>query len=223
MAADLDPLAETLDWLLALPKFGDGIGLHRMLALCGDLLDGLDALKVTGSNGKGSVSAMSAAILRALGFDTGLYTSPHLRRFNERIVLNGAAITDDDLQASATWLRGRLAGYAADHPGDQPSAFEAFTLLALHHYARTRPAALVAEAGLGGRFDPVRVLPGRCAALTSLDLEHTDLLGKSLDLIAYDKADIVSHGGVLISAPLAGDLERRLEAYCRLRDVTLRP
>src|ERR1044071_280420 len=133
--------------LLAIPKFGNGIGLHRMRALCEPLLQtpwmsDLDAIKVTGSNGKGSVCAMAAAVFGELGMTCGLYTSPHLIRFNERIVTDGEGITG--------------------------GAFEAFTAIALYHFARKQPRVLVAEAGIGGRFDSTRIIPGKIVALTSL-------------------------------------------------------
>ncbi len=212
--------------LFAMPKFGAGVGLHRMASLIRDLraspwMAGLDAIKVTGSNGKGSVCAMSAAMLDALGVRAGLYTSPHLRSFHERIVVGGAPISDADLARSVAWLEERAAAHHAAHPGDTIGAFEAFTALAMHHFAEVRPGALVVEAGIGGRYDSTRVVPGSIVALTSVDLEHTRLLGDTTDLIAYDKIDLCPDGGVLVAGALDPELYRRVAAYCELRRIRL--
>lgn len=218
--------AESWPWheRLLLPKFGQGLGLHRTSALAAPVLESgwgraLDALKVTGSNGKGSVAAMLAALLAELGVDTGLYTSPHLFAFNERIAVRGRAVSNAELDAAWAQVQGGIEDYRARHPGDTFGAFEAMTALALAVFARAGVRAVVAEAGIGGRYDPVRVLPGRVCALTSLELEHTALLGRTLEEIAFDKADICPAGGTLVAAVGDGDVRRRLAAYCRLRGV----
>lgn len=218
------PVPDSLGPLFALPKFGSGVGLHRMLGLCDEVLEGewargLDAIKVTGSNGKGSVCAMTAAILGALGVATGVYTSPHLLRFHERIALAGEPIADGDLDAAARWCVERCERYRREHPDDAIGAFEAFTALALHHYASKRPEALVVEAGIGGRYDSTRVVPGQITALTSLDLEHTAALGSTLEMIAYDKADLCPAGGALVVGPIDPEVLRRLRAYARVRGI----
>ncbi len=226
MATSGDAALSTQDELLRMPKFGKGVGLHRTLALCAPLAETdwmaqLDAIKVTGSNGKGSVSAMAAAVLKELGVSTGLYTSPHLLSFNERIVVDGEPITDAELAEVVGWLRGQCDEYLRRFPDDTVGAFEAFTVIALRHFSCRRPRALVAEAGIGGRYDSTRVIPGRVVGLTSLDLEHTMLLGGTLELIAYDKADLCPDGGVIVTGVSEPDTLRRLGAYCALRGITL--
>lgn len=218
---DLKALAE-------LPRFGTGIGLHRMLELCrepleGDWLSSLDAIKVTGSNGKGSVAAMAASILRRAGVTTGLYTSPHLFRLRERFAVGGEPIGDDELAAAVAWLAGRRERYEERHPGDRVGRFEALTAIAVRCFARARPAAVVAEAGIGGRYDSTRVFPGGLTALTSLDLEHTALLGASLEEIAYGKADLAADGSTLVTGTLPPEILRRLRSYARLRRLELVP
>lgn len=195
-----------------------------MEALCAPLRPGpwyprLDAIKVTGSNGKGSVSAMCAAILRALGVETGLYTSPHLLRFHERMSIGGEPIGDAELARWVDWFWEEREAYERLHPGDRIGAFEAFTAIALRWFDSRRPETVVAEAGIGGRYDPVRLFPGSLVGLTSLDLEHTEFLGPSLELIAYNKADLCPEGGELVLGALETEVRRRLEAYCRLRNV----
>src|SRR4051812_1699402 len=150
--------------LAALPKFGEGIGLHRMLDFAATLpatwLDQIDAIKVTGSKGKGSTSAISAEILQRLGVRTGLYTSPHLWRFHERIRIDGEPIPDEDLALQgATALRWKDE-FERRNPGDRVGAFEVFTAIALGHFAANRVQAVVSEAGIGGRYDSTRIIPG---------------------------------------------------------------
>lgn len=190
-----------------------------MVELCADLegLGSVDAIKVTGSNGKGSVAAMTAAILDAAGVGTGLYTSPHLFTFHERIAIAGRPISEEHLASSLAWLGERLA--RRPDPDERVAFFEAATALALHHFARHRPAAVVAEGGIGGRYDPTRILPGSLTALVSLDYEHTALLGRSLEEIAYDKCDLASEGSTLVVGSLPPGILGRLRAYCGLRRV----
>jgi dihydrofolate synthase/folylpolyglutamate synthase len=212
--------------LLALPKFGSGIGLHRMLALTEEMRTAgwwsdLEVLKVTGSNGKGSVARFCECILRELGFATGLYTSPHLVRFNERIALEGADITDDELAQAAGPALDAIEAYEEAFPGEKVGAFEGFTLAALNAFASARTQALVAEAGIGGRYDSTRILPGSVTVIASIDLEHAEVLGHTLEAIAYDKADLCPEGGTLITGPLDADLTRRLAAYAALRRLKL--
>lgn len=207
-----------------LPKYGAGIGLHRMLALCEPLqatawARSLRAIKVTGSNGKGSVVAIVAAILREMGIACGVYTSPHLLRFHERIRIGDDCAGDAEIEAASRWFLERQAAYAAAHPGDTVGAFEAFTAMALHVFAERRPRTVVAEVGIGGRYDPTRIFPGDLVGLTSVDLEHADMLGKTHELIAYDKADLCPSGGTLVTGPLERELARRLAGYCAMRGV----
>jgi len=195
-----------------------------MMDLCRELAQGewysqLDAIKVTGSNGKGSVGAMLSAILSAAGVGNGLYTSPHLFDFRERIALEGRPIPEGELAAAVAWFRKRRRRYAELHPDDDVSGFEASTAIALRFFSERKPSTLVAEAGIGGRYDPTRIIPGRLAVLVSLDLEHTELLGGSLEEIAYDKCDLAADGSVLVVGPLPPEILRRLQGYCRLRGI----
>jgi len=216
---------EIVSTLLAIPKFGAGVGLHRMLWLTQDLrathwLANLDAIKVTGSNGKGSVCAMVSSILQVLEIQIGLYISPHLLRFNERISINGNPISDHELAEALDWFLGRQAEYARQYPADTIGAFESFTAMALYHFAQHQPHALVVEAGIGGRYDSTRIVPGKLVGLPSLDLEHTELLGHTLELIAYDKADLCPEQGTLVIGHVDHDVLRRLKGYCELRQIT---
>lgn len=212
--------------LLEHPKFGSGIGFQRMQGLLAQLPNPdwaarLDALKVTGSKGKGSTAAVAAEILRHLGLDTGLYTSPHLLRFNERIRINHNDIDDAALLEACTWYESAAKAYQEAFPADSFAAFEAFTAVALHHFSRNRVQALVAEAGIGGRYDTTRTFPGATVALTSVELEHCELLGHKTEFIAYDKADLCPAGGTLVVGRIDPELVRRLRAYTRDRGIRI--
>jgi dihydrofolate synthase/folylpolyglutamate synthase len=200
-----------------------------MTALCAaelhdPWLTGVEALHVTGSNGKGSVCAMAGTILAGLGLRAAVYTSPHLERLAERLVHldpEPREIPDAELDLALDEALARVHAYQERHPGDRVARFEALTCAALVHLCRTRPEALVLEAGIGGRLDATRVVPGRVVGLTSVDLEHTGLLGGTLELIALDKADLCPDRGVLVHGPLDPELRRRLAGALEVRGVEL--
>lgn len=214
--------------LLALPRSGRGPGFHRVLHLIAEARrspwwQDLEAIKITGSKGKGSTSALISAILRELGISHGLYTSPHLVRFAERIRVDGEPIADGDLIAAASAVLAASGEYEFRYPDDPIGAFEVFTAIAIRHFAAAGTRTVVSEAGIGGRYDATRVLPGSVAALTSVELEHTALLGTSPDFIAFDKADLCPDRGTLVTGLLDPDLRRRLAGYCVVRNVELVP
>jgi dihydrofolate synthase/folylpolyglutamate synthase len=220
------PRPDPFGRLAHIPKFGSGIGLHRTRFLLDELepspwLAALKTIRVTGSNGKGSVCAMLSSIFEALSVSCGLYTSPHLIRFNERFMLNGQPIADDELSTHIDWLLERCESYKRLHPDDTFSAFEPFTALAMKYFSAHSPQVVVAEAGIGGRYDATRALPGDLVGLVSLDLEHTELLGDSLEQIAYNKADLCPDGGTVVVGQLSPDVLRRLQGYCAVRKITL--
>lgn len=217
--------AKLIDQLLAYPKFGTGIGLHRIAALTACVQEQFadqrpDFIKLTGSNGKGSTAALITAILNALAIPNGAFTSPHLFQFNERIAVNGKAIADTHLQAAYDGIRSHIAAIAS--PQDEVGRFEVYTSLALYHFARMAVNHGVFEAGIGGRYDPVRLVPGQICGLTSLDLEHTDLLGHSLELIAFEKLNLCPPGGTMILFPLKdAHLLKRIHQYAELCGIQL--
>jgi dihydrofolate synthase/folylpolyglutamate synthase len=212
--------------LLQLPKFGCGVGLHRMAWIrdqlnTNDWRSNPDVLKITGSKGKGSTSAFCAAILSTLGLKVGLFTSPHLLRFNERIKVGGSDVSDDDLATSWRQVKDLMAAYRRLHPDDSFGSFEAFTAVAFDVFQNNNVSAVVCEAGIGGRYDSTRPFPGSTVALTSVELEHTELLGNTTELIAYDKADLCPARGTLVVGRIDEELIRRLGNYCRLRSVAM--
>lgn len=216
--------------LFELPRHGTGIALPRLVEICRPMLDGwwtdeTLSLRVAGSNGKGSVATFAAEVLSALGLSTGLFTSPHLLHPGERIRIDGRSAADAEIAPAVDRYFASRAEYLEEHPGEQTGSFEALTAIALDHFQAAGVEAAVWEAGLGGRLDPTRLArssprTSSAVALVSLDLEHTDLLGDSLERIAYEKADLCPDGGVLVVGPLRDPgLEQKLAAYCRIRHV----
>jgi dihydrofolate synthase / folylpolyglutamate synthase len=157
---------------------------------------------IAGTNGKGSTAATLASILRASGLKTGLYTSPHLMRINERIRVNGQEISDDDFAR----LHGEVDG-AAERLVDQgklpwhPSFFEMMTAIAFEHFAREQVEIAVLEVGMGGRLDATNVVEPRISVITDISLDHQKFLGNTVGEIAREKVGIIRAGGVVVTLP----------------------
>ena len=156
-----------------------------------------------------------------MGIRYGLYTSPHLFKFNERIVIDGRPISDSELSKAINWFNNKKDEYFQLYPADTIGAFEAFTAMALYHFEKHKSSAVITEAGIGGRFDSTRIIPGRFVGLISVDLEHTRLLGDTLEQIAYDKADLCPDFGTLVVGTIDDEILRRLISYCSLRNIRL--
>jgi dihydrofolate synthase/folylpolyglutamate synthase len=207
-----------------LPKYGDGICLARLA----ELLDVLavdrarlqrTSVVVTGSNGKGSTAAFCAAIGRAYGLRTGRFTSPHLFRPNERFQVDGIDIGDDDLAQLTSRIETAIAKISVAR-GERFGGFEAMFALACLYFQERACDFAVFEAGIGGRYDPVRLVGALVTCVTSVDYEHVELLGNSLALIAFDKSDACAAGGTIIYGENCAPLRSQLDEYNRYRDVT---
>jgi dihydrofolate synthase/folylpolyglutamate synthase len=206
-----------------LPRYGSGICLARMAALLDAL--GIDrarlrerSVAITGSNGKGSTAAFCAEIARAHDLRAGLFTSPHLFRLNERFKIDGAVIDDEALESQAARVMGLIEAISK-RSGEQFGAFEAMFALACLHFQDSDCAFQVFEAGIGGRYDPVRLLDSRLACVTSVDYEHVELLGRSLELIVSDKSDACASGGTIIYGENCRELRPHILEYNRSRVV----
>jgi dihydrofolate synthase / folylpolyglutamate synthase len=160
------------------------------------------SILIAGTNGKGSTAATLASILQAAGVRTGLYTSPHLARVNERIRVDGQPISDDDFArhyfrvddcANRLIVEGRLPA--------SPSFFEALTALAFEAFAEAHIDVAVLEVGMGGRLDATNVVETLLSVITDISLDHTEWLGDTITLIAHEKAGILRRSGVLITLP----------------------
>jgi dihydrofolate synthase / folylpolyglutamate synthase len=162
----------------------------------------LECVLIAGTNGKGSTAATLASILQASGLKTGLYTSPHLVRINERIRVDGAAISDDDfalLHDVVGRTAERLVG-EGELPW-HPSFFEMLTAMAFEYFARTQPDIVVLEVGMGGRLDATNVVQPVLSVITDVALDHQKYLGDTVAEIAREKAGIIRAGGVVVTLP----------------------
>ena len=163
---------EALNYIHAVQWAGHKPGLTRtrtLLSALGNPHEQLKFIHVAGTNGKGSTCAMLASVLRAAGYKTGLYTSPYIFRFNERMQINGAPIPDDTLSALVEELRP-----LADRMADPPTEFELVTAIGLTWFAREMCDIVVCEVGMGGEFDATNVIPApEAAVLTNIGLDHT--------------------------------------------------
>lgn len=193
--------AEATAFLYGLRRFGWRPGLatiRRLVALLGDPQAGIPFFHVAGTNGKGSTAAMLDAICRAAGYRTGLYTSPHLLSFTERIRVNGEPITEAEIVALTAELKSLCAAHFAPETttpaGDRlphPTFFELTTAMAFQHFRRCAVDAAVIEVGLGGRLDATNVIEPRVTVITNIALEHEQYLGRTPAEIAGEKAGIV--------------------------------
>ena len=185
-------------WLTHLEQFGIKLGLETIDALADELGQPHHAyavIHVAGTNGKGSVSAMVARGLSSAGYRTGLYTSPHLIRLEERFRIDGASVAStllDEAIAEVRGAAGRLA--AAGRLEVEPTFFEATTAAAFLLFERAGVDAAVVEVGLGGRFDATNIVSPALCAITSIDIDHQAQLGPTLEDIAREKAGIVKRG-----------------------------
>lgn len=201
----LTELEELRSYLAHLARFGMRLGLERMEAILerlGHPERRYGVVHVAGTNGKGATAAMAASIARAAGLRTGLYVSPHLVRFNERIVVDGRPIADAALLEAFEATRRAVDAVGTDEP---PTQFEFATAMALWAFAQADVELAVLEVGLGGRLDATNVVrhPEVCA-ITALGLDHTQVLGPTLASIASEKAGILKPGAdAVVASPPA--------------------
>ena len=190
---------------------GSRFGIDRMRLLAAALGHperAVPCLHVAGTNGKGSVSAMLDAILRAAGWRTGLYTSPHLVHLGERVQVDRHPLTEDEIIAYGAELEPVAARLGAADSGDTPAFFELMTAMAFLQFSRKACDVSVIEVGLGGRLDATSVVTPEVAVITSIAMDHCEILGDSLGQIAAEKAGIIKPGRPLV----VGRVPREAEA-----------
>jgi dihydrofolate synthase / folylpolyglutamate synthase len=208
---------EATAYLFGLRRFGWRPGLdttRRLLDLLGNPQASLPCLHIAGTNGKGSTAAMLAAICRTAGLRTGLYTSPHLASFTERIHVNGTPIGEAEIASLTDRLRELCAAHFAPEPTEPPAGqlphptfFELTTAMALVHFQQQKVDAAVIEVGLGGRLDATNVIHPRVAAITNITLEHEEYLGRTPAAIAGEKAGIIKPGVPVVTGASGEALE----------------
>jgi dihydrofolate synthase / folylpolyglutamate synthase len=190
---------EALSWLYGTQLFGIKLGLEsvRRLFAALNLFDSWEPriIHVAGTNGKGSVCAMIDSILRAHGHRTGLFTSPHLVSFRERIQINGEKISEDAVTAGLTTIRSLVAGW-----DPHPTFFEIVTALGLSYFKESETEFVVLETGMGGRLDATNATQPIVSVITPIDLDHQKWLGTTLSEIALEKAGIIKPQTPVVSA-----------------------
>ncbi len=208
-------VTEALNRIHSFPHGGLTPGLERpraLLARLGNPQNRLSCIHIAGTNGKGSTAAMLAAVLQAAGYRVGLFTSPFIHRFHERIQINGNTISDEALAA----LTARVVPHAEALP-QRPTEFELVTAMAFSYFAEEKCDFVVVEAGMGGELDATNVISAPLVSvITNIGLDHTEFLGDTLEKIAAAKAGIIKEGGTAVIYPAAPSVEQVFEERCAL-------
>ena len=212
---------EALAWLYSLQRFGIKLGLENIERLLDECCSGVcvkratlgtsastfKVIHVAGTNGKGSVCAMIDSICHAQGYRTGLFTSPHLVTFRERIRVNGEMISEDAVAHGLTIIRNLVANW-----DPHPTFFEVVTALALKHFSDTTVEIVILETGLGGRLDATNAIQSNVSVITPIDFDHEQWLGKTISEIAAEKAGIIKPGVPIVSASQRPEAEKEIRA-----------
>jgi dihydrofolate synthase/folylpolyglutamate synthase len=210
-----DTYQQSLDYLYGLEKFGMIFNLtqvERILNAIGDPHKEIQTIHIGGTNGKGSTAAMMSSILQKEGYRVGLYTSPHLIRFTERIKVNGKEIEEEEVAALAGWMRKEIEASGILPPF---TFFDFTTAMALHYFKQKLVDLAILEVGLGGRLDSTNVVDPLIAIITNIAKDHEEYLGKSILKIAQEKAGIIKKGRPLITAATQPLVLRLFSKVCQ--------
>nr|WP_304081721.1 folylpolyglutamate synthase/dihydrofolate synthase family protein [Mitsuokella multacida] len=200
---------EAISYLEGLKIFGIRLGLtriERLLELLDMPQDRYRTIHVTGTNGKGSVSAMVEGALRRSGIHTGFYSSPHLVSYTERIRVDGQNISEQDFAEGMTVIRAKIEMMLAEG-AECPTQFEVLTALGFYYFAKCQVEYAVIEVGLGGTLDSTNVITPEVSVITNVTMEHADKLGGTLQSIAENKAGIIKEGVPVVTAAKGEPLE----------------
>ena len=194
--------------------------IRALLSRLGDPHLALPTVHVAGTKGKGSTAAMCASVLSSQGYRTGLFTSPHLHTFRERISLDSSPVSESEFASLVedVWPHLEWVGDNAGH--GEVTMFEALTAMAFSCF-RSRADVQVVEVGLGGRLDTTNLVAPAVCAITSLSLDHTSVLGDTIEAIAAEKAGIIKEGVTLVTAPQAPGAMAAIESVCRRQGARL--
>jgi dihydrofolate synthase/folylpolyglutamate synthase len=200
--------------------------MRRLMARLGNPQDRLSIVHVAGTKGKGSTAAMIGAVLSAAGYRTGLFSSPHLDRVEERLMIDGQPCSADELIELVDELQPVVADFDAAANDDQnaepgPTYFELTTAMALMHFARRGVEAAVLEVGLGGRLDSTNVCQPLVSVITSISFDHTKQLGNTLAAIAREKAGIIKPGVPVVSGVITDEPRHVIEEIAQARGANL--
>lgn len=205
---------ESVSWKGSIP------GLERPTELLRRLGNPEKALKyvhIAGTNGKGSTAAMIASVLQKAGYRTGLYTSPHIYRFHERIRVDGKDISDEDLAAVTEYVKPFAEGMT-----DVPTEFELMFGIAAEHFKRAACDIVVVEVGMGGALDATNVIPTpEVAVITNIGLDHTGFLGDTVEAIAAEKCGIIKQGGSSVFYRSTASVEEVFRNACKNKNASM--
>ena len=211
---------EALSYIHSICWKGSKLGLDRTRELLGKLDDPQKELKfihIAGTNGKGSTAAMLSSILEEAGYRVGLYTSPFINRFNERMQVNHQPIPDEELAALTEYVRPH-----ADAMADSPTEFELITALAMVWFARQKCDIVVLEVGMGGELDSTNIIDvPEAAVIAAMGMDHVKELGPTMADIARAKAGIIKEGGRVVSYGGNSEADEVIAAVCRARNASL--
>ena len=212
-------MENALNYIHGLYRKGTKPGLDRiglLLSKLGDPHKRLKFVHVAGTNGKGSTASMTASILTKSGYKAGLFTSPYIYRFNERIQIDGKQISDEDVIR----LTGKVRALAETMP-EQPTEFDFVTAMAMVYFLEQNCDIVVLEVGVGGALDATNIIPApEVAVVTNIGLDHTDLLGNTLAEIASVKAGIVKEGCCAVFYPGTPEVEAVYKKVCAEKNVS---
>ena len=200
---------EAMKYISSIGMFGSNYGLertYRLLELLGSPQNKLKLIHIAGTNGKGSTTAMVSRILRGMGYKVGMYTSPYLEEFEERIQINGVNIPKDKLVENLEEVKSAVSK-VIEEGYEHPTEFEIITVLMFLYFYRENVDYAVIEVGLGGRLDSTNVILPKVSVITSISLDHTNLLGNTLGEIAGEKAGIIKEGVPVVLYPQKKEAE----------------
>lgn len=204
---------EALEYIESIGHFGSKPGLERVSALLealGNPQNDLKFIHIAGTNGKGSCAAMTASIIKAAGYKVGLFTSPYLYRFNERMQFNGREIDDNELAKLIEIIKP-----LADKMDDNPTEFEIITAAAMLWYKLKGCDIVVLEVGLGGIYDATNIISApEVAVIMNIGYDHTEILGDTLSEIAMNKAGIIKHGCECVLYPQTSEVTEVIRDKC---------
>ncbi len=213
-------IEQAINYIHSLYRPGNKPGLHReqeLLKLLGNPEKELKFVHIAGTNGKGSTAAMTASILCKAGYKAGLFTSPYIYRFHERIQMDGRQIEDEKLLPLILKVKA-----LADTMEEPPTEFEFVTALAMEYYRQEKCPIVVLEVGMGGRLDATNVIPvPEVAVITNIGLDHTDALGSTVEEIAENKAGIFKEGGSAVVYRGTPGVEAVYKKICAEKNVKL--
>ena len=216
---------EALEWIHSTGRFGikPGLGrMARMMELLGNPHKKIKVIHIAGTNGKGSTAAFLSKILEEAGYRVGLYTSPYLEAFTNRMAINGEDIPEEKLVEIVNMIKPLVEDISADLELGQMTEFEVVTSIALYYFALEAPDFVVLEVGLGGRLDATNVIENPLVAVvTNIGLEHTEVLGDTIEKIAWEKAGIIKEGVPVVTAVPRLEALQVIQQKCRDQHAAL--